>query len=197
MLRVPLASSDDTAAAAERLQTTLGEGPCLTASGWKEPLEVSLSEMASEWPMFTAKLVELTPYRAVASLPLLFAEPPQHPAGALDLYLTSHTPELPPLQLLTEEIAEPIADLLFRSPPMTERYGTPLPVWMDGEAATNRMNVWIAVGMVLSHAGFTSSNALATLRGYAFSHDATLEDIAEEMISQNLAPETVISDSDT
>ena len=194
-LRVPLASSDDTAATAERLQTTLGEGPCLTASGSKEPLEVDVAEMASSWPMFTAKLVELTPYRAVVSLPLLF--PPHRRAGALDLYLTGSTPQLPRLNLLNDEIAQPIAELLFRSPPMTDRYGTSLPVWMDGKAASNRMNVWVAVGMLLSHAGVTSSDALATLRGYAFSHDATLDDIADKMLSQKLAPETVIRGSDT
>ena len=194
-LRVPLASSDDIAATAERLQTTLGEGPCLTASGWREPLQVGEVAMASQWPIFTAKLVELTPYRAVASLPLLFADPPRHPVGALDLYLTGSTPQLPPLQVLADEIAEPIAEFLFGSPPMTERYGTPLPVWLDAEPATDRMNVWVAVGMLLSRTPFTSSDALATLRGYAFSHNTTLDDIADEMIRQNLDPDTVIGDT--
>jgi hypothetical protein len=33
-LRIPLGASDEVVARAERLQTTLGEGPCLTASRW-------------------------------------------------------------------------------------------------------------------------------------------------------------------
>lgn len=196
-LRVPLASSDDTAATAERLQTTLGEGPCLAATELDHPLGVELDEMAARWPMFTEKLVDLTPYRAVVSLPLLLPAPRRHRAGALDLYLTDSTVQLPPLDLLNEAVAEPIAALLFDAPPLTDRYGAPIPVWMGNQSATGRMNVWIAVGMLLGHAGLASSDALATLRAYAFSHDNTLDDVAAAMISHDLEPASVLSDTRT
>ena len=41
-LRVPLGASDATAAQAESLQTTLGEGPCLEATATSEPLVVGV-----------------------------------------------------------------------------------------------------------------------------------------------------------
>ncbi len=195
-LRVPLGSSDDTAAAAERLQTTLGEGPCLTASASDEPLAADLDEMTARWPMFTAKLIEQTPYRFLVSLPLLSDEPPRHRLGALDLYLTGEAPQLPRLEVMVEEIAEPIATTLFSSPPYVERSGVTLPTWTTGTAATNRMNVWVAVGMLLGHAHLNSSEALATLRGYAYTHDTTLDDLADQLMQNRLAPETVLAGPD-
>ena len=195
-LRVPLASSDSHAATAERLQTTLGEGPCLTASNWQEAIEVDLPGMAAHWPTYTEKLVAHTPYRAVASLPLLFADrPAKYRIGALDLYLTDSTSQLPPLQLLADEIAEPIAEMLFRSPPLTERHGTALPVWMDSEPVTRRMNVWVAVGMMLADTGCTNTDALAALRGYASTRDTNLDDIAEAMVNHQLTPATVAGET--
>lgn len=51
-LRVPLGSSDATAALAERLQTTLGEGPCLDAVGTPLPLTAGVDAIQERWPVF-------------------------------------------------------------------------------------------------------------------------------------------------
>ena len=61
--------------------------------------------MTLRWPVFSAQLVEQTPFRSVVSLPLL----DHGPVGALDLYLTSSSRRLPPVDVLTADIAEPIA----------------------------------------------------------------------------------------
>jgi AmiR/NasT family two-component response regulator len=61
----------------------------------------------------------------------------------------------------------------------------------EWEAATNRMTVWMAVGILIGHAGLSSADALATLRGYAFARNAALEDIAEDMTTRRLKPEAV------
>lgn len=65
-LRLPLGSSDDVAAAAERLQTTLGEGPCLVACSANEPQLFDQAALSSTWPVFHDEFVTSTPYRSVA-----------------------------------------------------------------------------------------------------------------------------------
>jgi hypothetical protein len=69
-LRIPLAASDDQAVTAERLQTTIGEGPCLAAVTMGRPLVAGLATMATNWPTFHERFVAETPYQSVASIPL-------------------------------------------------------------------------------------------------------------------------------
>jgi hypothetical protein len=188
-LRVPLGASDETAARAERLQTSLGEGPCLTATGAAEPVTADAASIAARWPVFHAELTAQTPFRSVASLPLRWGEPAE-PVAALDLYLTS--PDAPSPRLLSGGIVETIAEMLFTSTDRVERRGTWLPAWMASPGARRRMNVWVAVGILTGHAGLASGDALALLRAYAFGHGLTLDDLAESMSSQQLDPETVL-----
>jgi hypothetical protein len=194
-LRVPLGYSDEVAAAAERLQTTVGEGPCLTAASWGEPVVADVAVMASRWPMFTTKLVEQTPYRWVISLPLPAPDWPGQRWGAVDLYSIRPSPQLPAVDVLASEIAEPVAETLFRSPPLVPHRATWLPVWARGDA-TRRLDVWIAVGMVSGYGGASSTDALALLRGYALTHDTTLDAVAEDMITRKLTTRTVLDSTE-
>jgi hypothetical protein len=188
-LRVPLGASDDTAARAERLQTSLGEGPCLTAAASAEPVMADAAGIAARWPVFHTELIAQTPFRSVASLPVRRGEPAE-PVAALDLYLTS--PDAPSPRLLSDGIVGTIGEMLFTSPASVERRGTWLPAWMASPPARQRMNVWVAVGILTGHAGLHSADALALLRAYAFGHGLTLDDLAESMSSQRLDPETVL-----
>ena len=188
-LRVPLGASDEAAACAERLQTSLGEGPCLAATAAAEPVMADAAGIAARWPVFHAELIAQTPFRSVASLPVRWGEPAE-PVAALDLYLTS--PDAPSPRLLSGGIADTIAEILFTSTATIERHGTWLPAWMAGPPARQRMNVWVAVGILTGHAGLHSADALALLRAYAFGHGVTLDDLAKSMSSQQLDPETVL-----
>ena len=69
-LRVPIGASDEIVARAEALQTTLGEGPCLTAAALEQPLVADHATMAARWPIFHQEFIAQTPYRSVASVPL-------------------------------------------------------------------------------------------------------------------------------
>jgi len=68
-LRVPLGPSDDQAA--ERLQSTLGEGPCLAAVEQAGPVMGDSATIARRWPTFDVELQERTPFRFLVSLPLV------------------------------------------------------------------------------------------------------------------------------
>ena len=60
-LRIPLAATSEDAVTAEVLQTTLGEGPCLTAAARGTPLVADASSMAAAWPVFGSALTRRHP----------------------------------------------------------------------------------------------------------------------------------------
>jgi hypothetical protein len=191
-LRVPLGASDAIAARAEALQTSLGEGPCLDATATSDPLLADESSMAVRWPVFHHELVAETPIRAVASMPLKSAQLRQF--GALDLYATS-SEKLERLSLdeVSTNIADLMAAMLFDNPRTVSGYLGVWPIWMNSHSVTQRMNVWIAVGILLEHAGLSTADALAALRGYAYGHGASLDDIADRLTTQRLHPDAILA----
>ena len=63
--------------------------------------------------------------------------------------------------------------------------------WMQSPSANGRFRVWNAVGMMMAYAGEPSRDALARLRGYAFSHNLTLDELAGRLADRQLRPETI------
>ena len=68
-MRIPVGASDDDAAAAERLQFTAAEGPCLDAHALARSVLATETLIAQRWPDFYTGLLARTPYRAVAAIP--------------------------------------------------------------------------------------------------------------------------------
>src|SRR5215212_9284441 len=83
--RIPLGASSEPAAVAERLQFTVGAGPCMAAQSTREPQFALLDDLRRRWPPFANLLEERTPYRAVVALPLREAIAG---LGSIDLYCT-------------------------------------------------------------------------------------------------------------
>ena len=81
--RVPLGASSEVAEIAERLQFTVGAGPCMAAQETRQPVFAVEDDLRRRWPVFTDLLFGATPYRAVVALPL---QPALAGAGAIDLY---------------------------------------------------------------------------------------------------------------
>lgn len=185
-LRIPLGASDEVAIRAERLQSTLDEGPCLTAIRAPLPLAAGEIALAERWPHFHAELVEQTPYRSVAALPLL--APQGGRLGALDLYSTD--PEPMPQALLHnlgDSIGAPTAAMLLGG-----LVGGPSsPCWLTGPEAQQRMSVWSAVGILIGRPALDNADALAVLRGYAFAESLSLDDVARRLVDREIEPENV------
>ena len=59
---------------------------------------------------------------------------------------------------------------------------------MRSPSANHRFRVWNAIGMMMAHAGEPSRDALARLRGYAFSHNLTLDELAGRLPTANSDP---------
>jgi GAF domain len=191
-MRIPLAASDQQVVSAERLQTTIGEGPCLTAVASGRPLVADLARMAADWPTFHERFVAETPYQSVAAFPLRSATGNQ--LGALDLYSTS------PDTLTSSEVKEvdiaiaiPIASILFTNAAAGERDGLAMPIWLSRESVDERRNVWIAVGVTMERLKQNNEDTLALLRGYAYSHNLTLDEVARLVTDSGLQPEELMA----
>lgn len=194
-LRVPLGASDDAVGRAERLQTTLGEGPCLSAIEAGEALSADEATMAARWPRYHQELRRQTPFRAVASLPLRVGGQP--PVGALDLY--SADVAMDPGALAAEVqagIADQVSGLLLDAPlARVDWTDSPVAAWLAGPAVADRMEVWKAVGMLMHTLGTTQREGLALLRRYAIGQASTLDTVAGRLTGQELEPADVVADS--
>jgi len=190
-LRVPLGASDAVSARAEALQTTLGEGPCLEATATSDPIIADEASMAARWPIFSAELLAVTPFRSVASLPLRSSELLRF--GALDLYSTDLDPLLgQSLDEVSSSIADPIAAILFDGPSTAGPSGAMVSSWTTQPVVTRRMQVWTAVGMLIAHSGLNNADALAALRAYAYGRSASLDDVAEDITRKRLHPQALL-----
>jgi hypothetical protein len=181
--RLPLGGSDPIADTAERLQFTVGEGPCLTAHGTGQPVVADEDALRERWPAFHDALVARTPIRGIISLPLHGA---LHDIGALDLYLQ------PPGQVRDLGLADALAvttalsdcfAAAMDSEPRTESG----PSWLDAPAAGRRAMVWQAVGFVSTGLEMQSTDALAVLRAHAFVHGLDLDDVAGSVLERRLS----------
>jgi len=188
-VRVPLAATSTDAVTAESLQTTMGEGPCLTAAGHGTALVADASSMAASWPMFGAALTGGTPFRSVASVPLRMNGGGSF--GAVDLYsVDAGSATLDAVISDAAQVGEVMANSLVEVAGVAGLRGA-LSRWVQSPSANNRFRVWNAVGMMMAYAGEPSRDALARLRGYAFSHDLSLDELAGRLADRQLKPETI------
>lgn len=186
VLRVPLGSSTAAVATAEELQTTLGEGPCLDAAEAQASVVLDADDLAARWPLYTEEITRKTPYRSVAAVAL------KAPGGgvfaALDVY--SRNPrisDLLDLAEIDEHVAAPAAALLstcLAQVPGAEVPEAP-PEWYR-TAAGRRHDVWVAIGMVMAGRAGRASDALSLLRAHAYTEDATLDDVAADVVHGRL-----------
>jgi AmiR/NasT family two-component response regulator len=64
-------------------------------------------------------------------------------------------------------------------------------VWLQSGTVRDRTNVWVAMGMLMTRLETTAPDALAVLRGYSYSHDTMLDDVARDLITGRLDVEQV------
>lgn len=182
--RAPIGASNAGVAAAERLQFTTGEGPCLTAHASGDALVASESDMEVRWPVFHAELVSTTPFRAIASFPL---KDGMFGLGALDLYFRA--PSL--LDGLQWDdagtVAELVAHTLAEQPYRTTLSGEPAPDWLGSPTADDRTMVSIAMGMLTVAADLDFVDALAVLRAHAFGTGRTVDAVSADVVHRTLS----------
>jgi hypothetical protein len=190
-LRLPIGSSDDVAAYAERLQFTYGEGPCLFAYASGRPQLIIESDLQRAWPELHRELRSVTPFRSVVALPL-YEPATRTRIGALDLYLS--TPSTLEPEQLTDAllVADRMGQILsgtglYNAAAQQQiafrvRQGHPDPL-------ARRIQVWKAMGLLNLHLLVTAPDALALLRARAYATDQLVDDVAHDIVTQRIALE--------
>ncbi|MEU6642526.1 GAF and ANTAR domain-containing protein [Saccharomonospora sp. NPDC046836] len=178
--RETFCATDKVIAHADDVQFSLGEGPCYEAFDTGRPVLVpDLAQDASPaWPVFAAE-IHTEPIGA------LFAFPLRRGAarlGGLDMYRRR------PGWLSTRDIATAvrIADIAT-AVLLSTASGHGDPPSLDG-LIHNHAVVHQATGMVIAEFRIPVDQALARLRGYAFSSGRRLDDIATDMVGGRLHP---------
>jgi len=169
-------ATNPVSAGLEDLQLTLGEGPCLDAFASGGPVLITdLAAQAARWPAFTPAACELGA-AAVFSFPLQIGVAR---LGSLDLYRDTPGP------LSTVELT----DALILSDLATHGVVSDL----DGHSvedvswlADPHVQVHQATGMAQSQLGSSTEVALIRLRGYAFTHNVPLAQVARQVVERSL-----------
>lgn len=174
-------SSNEVSARIEELQYTLGEGPCLDAHHQDRPvLEPDLADPATpRWLAFTPPAVEAGA-RAVFGFALQVGSVR---LGALDLYRDRVGP------LSEEQYADALvlAGVAARAVLGMQALAPAGSLAQELEDGSDfRFVVHQASGMVAVQLRVSVGEALVRLRGYAFSNDHPLGEVAEAVVARRL-----------
>lgn len=184
MLRTPIGASDPQTTRAERLQFTIGDGPCLRARDDGTVIAFSMADIARNWPELWAALLDETTYHGVLSVPL---PPPMGPLVVLDLYVR----DADRLTSLDREEVQAVAGITTQELAVTVS-GPEFPEdgssWLDGPDAQRRANVWQAMGLVGVTLGLDAGDAVAAMQASALAAGRVVDDIAEEIVAGRLLP---------
>jgi hypothetical protein len=190
--RLPLGASSVEAGEAERLQFTVGEGPCLSAHAEGRPIVADEATIRTRWPAFYDALVAHTPIRGTISLPL---EDDLRGIGALDLYVSPPS-EVSSLSLHDAlVVGREVADTFRAESGTSRRDGGP--AWIGAPAAEERAIVWQAMGFVNAGLGVSSEDALAILRAHAYAEGQALDELAGQVVGREVPLERLGFDQDT
>ncbi|MGN6129265.1 MAG: GAF and ANTAR domain-containing protein [Nocardioidaceae bacterium] len=167
--REPIFGSDDTAVTVERLQFTLGEGPCVDASSAGSPVlipDLEESVAATRWPAFRAEVIE-------AGVRAMFAFPVRIGAielGVVDMYRRRPGGLSPGDLAAALSVVDAVALTLLD----TDGIGD-----VDG---LSHFVVHRAAGMVMAQLDCGIEEALVRLRARAYSEAVPIHELAADVV---------------
>ena len=187
--RCPLGASSADAGRAERLQFTVGDGPCLLALETGHPQFLVAEDLQLRWPVFADRLLAQTPYRGIVSLPVRHA---LAGTGAIDLFLVdpAAVARLDVFDAVSvgDLVAAALTDAAVWST-WSEAQG---PAWLHSPAAERRAAVWQAVGLTAAAVDVDTAEALAELRAHAAARGRSVDAVAADLVSGRLVPADVV-----
>jgi hypothetical protein len=172
--RTPLGASSESAARAERLQFTVGDGPCSAAQRTGQPVFAVVEDLRRRWPLFADLLLAQTPFRAVVALPL---QPALIGSGAIDLFFVEENRvtdlEVFDAMAVGELVASELSEAAVWSTWEAERG----PEWLHGPTPQRRAAVWEAMGKLSMSLDGDAATALALLRAYAYASGRSVDEV--------------------
>jgi hypothetical protein len=186
--RTPLGSSSPEAGRAERLQFTVGNGPCMLANATGQPVFVMEDDIRRRWPAFADLLLSLTSFRGIVSLPL---RSPMAGVGAMNLFFRDAADvrglDVFDAVAVGELITSALGDAAMLST-WSEAAG---PDWLRSAPALRRAAVWDAVGRTSMALDVDTPEALSLLRAFAYAVGRSVDAVAADMLSGRLVPADV------
>jgi hypothetical protein len=173
--RITLWTTDEAAARLEDLQEVVGQGPSHQAFTTGEAVVARLDHDERRWPDFTDSARRVADGATIYALPI---RPNLDVIGVLALHQlppATASPSLAGAQFL----ADAIGAALLADPPSADQ------PFEDGPWSS-RAEIHQATGIVVAQLRLVPADALAILRAHAFAHDATLHDIATQVITGQL-----------
>jgi hypothetical protein len=183
--RVPLGASSAPAELAERLQFTVGAGPCMTAHDTRQPVFAVEDELQHRWPAFADLLRGATPFRAIVALPL---RPALTGNGAIDFYFERSEGVLALDVFEAMSVGELVSSALNDAAVWSTSSAANGPEWLTGPTPSRRAAVWEAMGKVGVELEIGAPAALALLRSRAYGSGSSVDDVAAELLSGRLRP---------
>jgi hypothetical protein len=187
---VPLGASSDDAAHAERLQFTVGEGPCTTAQQTGQPVFALETDLRRRWPGFSDLLLGDTPFRAVVALPLQVAH---SGAGALDLFF-QRSDQVTGLDVFEALAVGQLITSMLDDAAVSPESPASGPEWLHGPASRQRTAVWEALGRVGIDLDIDAPSALMLLRARAYGSNRAVDDVAADLLAGRLRTEELRPD---
>jgi len=183
--RCPLGASSADAGRAERLQFSVGTGPCLLALTTGHPQFLVPEDIERRWPVFADRLLAQTPYRGIVSLPVRHA---LAGTGTIDLFLVD------PAAVARLDVFDAVAvgDLVSAALTDAAVWSTwseaEGPDWLHSPPAVRRAAVWQAAALTSGTLDVGATDALALLRAHASAGDRSVDAVAAELVSGRLLP---------
>ena len=181
--RVPLGSSSPEAAVAERLQFTVGDGPCMAAQRLGEPVFAPEDELRRRWPQFAEPLFARTPFRGIVAFPL---QQDLAGRGAIDLYFrrSERIAQLEVFDALA--VGELITAALSEAAVFSDWAADEGPDWLHTPASRRRALVWQAMGRLSLQLHVEGPEVLEILRSHAQATGREVDDVAVDVLADRL-----------
>lgn len=181
-VRAMAAASDVTAADADELQFTLGEGPCQEASTSSRPVlipDLSEASVLKRWPGYTTD-VQDQGVRAVFAFPMHVGVAR---LGALSVYFNE------PVVLSTEELGRVLAFVDLATTTLLDGQTDiveDLDAELGNDLTSHRSQIYQAQGMVMVQLGVDPIEAMARLRAHAYAGGQRLGDVASDIVGRRI-----------
>jgi len=193
-MSVPVGVSDPTAARAEEVQFSAGEGPCWLAYASGEVVVADLTDpvraadLDRAWPAYTPALRRQTGYRALVCLPLTLA-------SGLQLAFSTYAASLHRDRWwqAAPVVAGALREVLDAASPPKEQAGT---VWLDSSATLRRGAVWVAESLLMDEEpSLDAGRALGALRTFAVVRGVTVDAAAAALVRGDVSAGEVLGRS--
>ena len=173
-----VAASGDASRRVEDLQFSLGEGPCLESVAARRPvLTPDLADPGVRWPVY-ALAVREHGVRAVFAFPLQVG---MARLGALGVYRDA-VGDLSPQDLRQ---ALTFAEIALRA--LLDALESPAQsASVAADVLGSRFEVYQAQGMVMIQLGVGAGEAIARIRGWAFSQSRSVADVSRDIVARRL-----------